>query len=85
MELVALHQPLLHQVLNVLHQDAAALLLLNAVDDGVYILPGQPVLLGYLGVGLFNGNDNFAAVVIYTGTVPFNNLHGCSPLIGKRR
>ena len=84
-EHVPLHQPLLHQVLDVLHQDALALLSLDAVDDGVDPRPIQTLLLRDLGVGLLNGDHNLAAVIIYAASVPFNNLHSCSPLIGKRR
>ena len=75
MELVPLHQPLLHQVLDVLHQDALALLRLDAADDGVDVLPAQPVGLGDLGVGLLNGGCDFAAVIIHAGAIPFNNFH----------
>ncbi len=84
-EHVPLHQPLLHQVLDVLHQDALALLSLDAVDDGVDPRPIQTFLRRDLGVGLLNGDHNLAAVIIYAASVPFNNLHSCSPLIGKRR
>ena len=82
-ELVPGHQPLLHQVLDVLHQHAGALLALDAVDDGVDVRPAHPLRFRDFSVGLFNRGDNFAAVVVHTGAVPFNNLHSCSPLIGE--
>ena len=85
MEPVVRHQPLLHQVLNVLYQHTGAFQLLDAVDDGVDVLPAHPLRLRDLSVGLFNGKHNLAAVVIHAGAVPFNNLHASSPLIGKRR
>ena len=45
LEFIALHQSLLHQVLDILHQDALALLRLNAVDNRVNLRPAQPVVL----------------------------------------
>ena len=74
-EHVPLHQPLLHQVLDVLHQDALALLGLNTVDDGIDLLPADPLLLRYLGVGLLYGNNDLATVVVHAGAVPFNDFH----------
>ena len=74
-EHIALHQSLFHQILDILHQDALALLGLDAVDDGIDLLPAYPLRLRDLGIGLLNGDDNFTAVVIHTGAVSFDNLH----------
>ena len=82
-ELVLRHQALLHQVLDVLHQHAGALQSLNAVDDGVDALLGQPFLLRHLGVGLSNGNGDLAAVIIHNRAVTFDHFHwSLSPSLG---
>ena len=79
-ELVARHQALLHQVLDVLHQHPGPLQGLDAVDDGVDVCLGQPLRLGHLGVGLADGGDDLGPVIVHDGPVPLDDFHGPSPL-----
>ena len=75
-ELVLLHQPLLHQVLDILHQHPGAFEGLDAVDHRVDAVTGQPLLGGYRCIGLLYGTDDLAPVVIDDVSVSLDDFHG---------
>ena len=81
MELVFRNQSLLHQVLDVLHQNPGALQFFNAVNDGVDAVLTEAVLLWDLVVGLLNGGTDLAAVVIDDRTVALDDFHLGAPLL----
>ena len=81
MELVFRNQSLLHQVLDVLHQNPGALQFFNAVNDGVDAVLTEAVLLWDLVVGLLNGGADLAAVVIDDRTVALDDFHLGAPLL----
>ena len=76
MEFVLLHQPLLHQVLDILHQHPGAFEGLNAVDHRVDAVLGQPLIGGYLCIGLLYGTDDLTPVVIDDVSVSLDYFHG---------
>ena len=82
-ELVLIHQALLHQVLDLLHGQLIPAQILNAADNGLDPVQAQLLLLGDLGVRLLDCGDDLAAVVVHNGTVPLDNFHKgshrCSP------
>ena len=78
-ELVFRHQPLLHQVLDVLHQHPLALESLDVVDDGVDARPVKLFLRRHLGVGLFDGGNDLASVIIHDGPIALDHFHSWSP------
>ena len=80
-ELVARHQALLHQILDVLHQHTGAFQILDAVNDGVNAVLTEAVLLRDLGVGLLNGDADLAAVIVNDGPVALDDFHLGSPLL----
>ena len=75
-ELVLLHQPLLHQVLDILHQHPGALEGLDAVDHRVDAVLGQPLIGGDLCIGLLYGTDDLTPVVIDDVSVSLDYFHG---------
>ena len=80
-ELVLRYKPLLHQILDVLHQHTGAFQILDAVNDGVNAVLTEAVLLRDLGVGLLNGDADLAAVIVNDGPVALDDFHLGSPLL----
>ena len=73
--LVQGHEPGLHHILNVLHQQTAAATALYTAGDFLNLFLGNPVLLVHRGVGLADGGDDLAAVKSNNRSIPFDYLH----------
>ena len=74
-ELILIHQALLHQVLDLLHRQLVPAQVLNAADNGLDAVLTQPLLLGDLGVGLLDGSNDLIAVVLHNGAVTLDHFH----------
>ena len=73
--LVQLHELMLHHILNVLHQQAGAVLLLHRVGNGADLI-FRDAFLGVHGcIGLLDRPDDFAAVKVDRVAIPFDNFH----------
>ena len=66
---------MLHHILNVLHQQAGAVLLLHRVGNGADLI-FRDAFLGVHGrIGLLDRPDDFAAVKVDRVAIPFDNFH----------
>ena len=76
------HQPGLHHVLNVLHQQAlAAAGFGHGIGDGLNGAAVKAAGLVHCGVGLLDGGHDFRSVKLHNGVVSFDNFHGAGSLL----